>query len=314
MKWLRMLALLVIPLAGLDARAGSIILHEEAFVRGPQIKLGDIAELEGDDMAALADVEVMPAPLPGVSKQINASLITARLRTAGVDLADLEVKGATAVRTTTMALDITRDMIEMSLREYITSVMPWEVENAQIEVTPPTMDYVVPDGILEVAWEASPTYNFLGSGAFRGTVLVDGTPQKQLTCRASVEAFGDIVIAAHDIPRGRLVSAADLIVEKRALSSLKSGHFRDPAEVVGNVTRSTVFPGTVITRRHVTPPTVVKRNQIVQVELASGGLYIQTQARAMQDGAAGDTIPLSNVDTKEMYYGTIRKDGVVILE
>jgi flagella basal body P-ring formation protein FlgA len=75
-----------------------------------------------------------------------------------------------------------------------------------------------------------------------------------------------------------------------------------------------VFPGTVITRRHVTPPTVVKRNQIVQVELASGGLYIQTQARAMQDGAAGDTIPLSNVDTKEMYYGTIRKDGVVILE
>ncbi|MCP4639010.1 MAG: flagellar basal body P-ring formation protein FlgA [bacterium] len=143
---------------------------------------------------------------------------------------------------------------------------------------------------------------------------MDGNLKKTVHCRATIDAYADVVVAAEDIPRGAVIAAKNLGVEKRSVATLRPGTLDFPEELVGYVARSTIFPGTVMTKRHVMPRKIVKRNQMVIVEARVGGLLVQTRGRAMTDGCEGDTLRCQNVDSKEEFIGTVRRDGVVILD
>lgn len=301
------------PLQDMD-RVDVITLAPEAYVKGPTVRVGDVAKVEGQNAQELSSVELGPAALPGMSKDLTAAFVESRIERAGVQAQAVKVAGARAVRATTLHLEVSSGAIEQDLRQYIETNMPWDAANATIDVTVPSFNVVVPEGAVELRWRPYPRYQYLGQGAFQGQICVDGNVERTVTCRANIQAFGDVVVAARDIQRARPVSAADVVVEARDLSSLNGGFVSDPAEVIGQVARTTIFPGTVITSRHVSPPILVKRNQNVQVETTAGTLVARTQARAMADGRAGDVIPLSNGNTKEEFYGRVREDGLVVVD
>lgn len=302
------------PPASGGAPLASLRLLDEAYVRGPVVRLGDIADISGRDAAALADIELLPAPQPGSSRRLNAGLVTSRLRMAGVDPARITIDGAHATTATTLALELTGEMLAASLHTHILGVMPWAPGAAQIDITPPAGAFLVPEGDLEIRWEPNPQYRYIGAAAFRGAVLIDNEVQRQVTVRANIEAYTGVVTAAGDIARGRIIGPRDIVVEQRPASQLRHGHFSEAEDVIGNVARSTIFPGTVLTSRHIAAPTLVRRNQVVQVELRAGNMRIQSRARAMSDGAAGDVIALTNLNSKETYHGTVREDGVVMID
>ena len=68
---------------GAAMAADSLTLHEEAYVKGPKVYLGDVADIEGENAVDLAMVEVASAALPGASKRLNAALVASRIRHAG---------------------------------------------------------------------------------------------------------------------------------------------------------------------------------------------------------------------------------------
>lgn len=295
------------------AAAGTLVLRDEAYVKGPQVLLGEVADIEGELASVLKEIDLGTAALPGDSKRLNAALVESRIRNAGVDLASIEVKGAPAVRATTMHLEINADMLANSLREFIEASMPWDPANTEIDILPNVADFRVPDGEVSFDWQANPQYRYLGQGAFRGAVIVDGQTQKRFTMKASIESYGDVVVARTDIPRGQILSANLLEVQKRALSKIEAGTFAHPAEVEGCVTRTTLFPGQELTARKVQPRILVKRNQLVAVEIQTGALRVQSQARALVPGAAGDVILCQNLSSKQEFQAVVRKDGVAVV-
>ena len=297
--------------AGFAARGDTLVLKEEAYVRGPHVLLGEVAVIEGTRAPELATVELGSAALPGDSKRLHASLVEARIRNAGIDLDGIEVQGAPAVKATTLHFEVTRDMIAASLREFIELEMPWPLNHAEIDIYPTAYQFRVPDGIIDFDWRANPQYAYLGTGVFRGELLVDGEVQKRFTLKASVEAYGDVVVAATDIPRGSPLSPGALRTEKRALSKLEHGVFTGIEDLRGYVARTTIFPGQELTVRRVKPQILVDRNQVVIVKTRAGSLQVQTQARAMTPGAAGDAIICANLHSGEKFQGIVQPDGTV---
>ena len=73
----------------------TLVLKDEAYVRGPRVLLGEVAEIEGTLAPELESIELGTAALPGDSKRLNAALVESRIRNAGLDLSDVEVSGAT---------------------------------------------------------------------------------------------------------------------------------------------------------------------------------------------------------------------------
>lgn len=316
--WLRCelsVGLAVAAVLGCEAAAAdTLVLRDEAYVKGPQVLLGDVADIDGELAPVLKEIDLGTAALPGDSKRLNAALVESRIRNAGVDVASLEVKGAPTVRATTMHLEINGDMLANSLREFIEASMPWDPANTEIDILPGVADFRVPDGEVVFDWQANPQYRYLGQGAFRGAVIVDGQAQKRFTMKAAIESYGDIVVARTDIPRGQILSPNLLEVRKRALSRIEAGAFADPAEVDGCVTRTSIFSGQELTSRKVQPRILVKRNQLVAVEMHAGALRVQSQARAMVPGAAGDVILCQNLTSKQEFQAIVRKDGVVVVQ
>ena len=302
----------VFLVAAFDAGAVSVvILREEAYVKGPQVVLGDVADIQGDAADSMAEIELLPAASPGSVKRILASMLRSRLVTSGFSPDEFEIAGAESVNATTMCIELSREMLVDDLRRFIESEMPWDASNATVDIDPPQSGLTLPEGELALEWSATPLYRYLGKGTIRGEALVDGEVRDVVYCKVDVQAYGDVVVASSDIPRGAIISPGDLAIEKRALSAMRSGFYQTPDELVGMVARSTVFPGTVLTSRHLMPRRIVKRNQIVVVEVKAGALLVRDRALAMSNAAAGDLIVCRRMNSKEEFQGVVRKDGVV---
>ena len=303
---------MTVLLGGWAACAGTLTLRDEALVKGPKLLLGDIADIQDTNAASLASLDLGMAPLPGESRQVNASLVEARLRSAGVK--EFSVKGALAVRATTMSSEITPDMVAESLRLFIESQMPWDAANTEIDIPAIQSGLVVPDGQVCFTWRASPQYRYLGQGAFQGAISVDGRVHKVITCRAMVESYANVVVAQNDIPRGKPISPKEVELRRMPLSNAPSGAMTNLEEVLARVASRSIFPGQVVTRRVIEMPVVVRRRQTVPVELASGPMQVQTQAVAMMDGRVGDLIICANTGSEDTFQGTVRADGVIMVK
>lgn len=301
----------LLALAGVHAAGDTLTLRQEAFVKGPKVLLGEVADIEGANASSLAAVDLGSAPQPGQSRQLNAALVESRLRTAG--LTEVSVKGAASVRATTLHAEVTPDMVAESLRMFIQSQMPWKSDNTEIDIKPPTDQILVPDGQVCFTWRANPQYAYLGQGAFQGTVSVDGRSQTTVTCKATIESYASVVVAANDIPRGKPLIPGLLESRRLPVSGLPHGAATSIEDLIGRVASKTIFPGQIITTRNVEMPILVHRRQSVPVELESGTVHVQTQGVALMDGRVGDVIACGNVMSQEQFQGVVRQDGVVVV-
>ena len=292
----------------------TVTLKEEAFVKGPTIWLGDIADIEGEGADVLASIEVGSAACPGSTKRFNSGLLTARIRNSGAGIDDVEVTGPPNVVARTLHIEVSRKAVREDLRQFIEAQMPWDPANTTIDIVPPPQDLRVPQGDVMIAWRPNPDYRWAGSTTFQGEVLVDGELQRAFLCKVNIESYVDVLVAATDITRGDRIGLNDLEVQTRALSSLRYGHLSEPAEAIGMVARSTIFPGQIVTKRKIEAPQLVKRHQIVSVETRVGGLFVRGRARALNHGCAGDVIALRNEGSKEEFRGVVREDGVVVVQ
>lgn len=298
-----------------DGAAAVLVFREEAYVKGPQVLLGEIAEVEGAGGEALDHVEIISAARPGASKRLDAALVVARLKNAGYEGLDLEVKGAGVVHATTLHQEIAPETIAGDLREFIEQSMPWDPLVTEVEVEAPSQTLIAPEGEVKFKWRISPGYGYAGPGTFRGELTVDGAEVRTVTCRAEVDTYANVLVAVTTIPRGRLIMPGDIGLETRLLSSLREAAFQNPADLLGRYTAKTsIAPGEAITRSAVEPRVLVRRKQLVTVEMASGALHVQTQAEAQSDAAEGESVVCKNVNSKQPFVGVVRRDGVVVVQ
>lgn len=293
--------------------ADTLTLKEEAYVKGPQIKLGEVADIDGQNAVRLADIDVTIAPMPGDSRVLNAALVSARLKSAGIDPSLIQFKGANNIKTTTLHTEITGAFLEESLREYIAASMPWQAGNVDVEIQVPADKILVPEGVPEISWESNPQYRYVGPGTFRGKLTVDARPQRTLLCSANITAFSDVVVAARDIGRGKPIGPFDIETRRMPVSNANQGLLLGPNDVIGLLASRTIFPGDPLSTRNTQLPKVVRRNQLTPVELHAGGLMVRSQARALTDGAVGETVRCVNDGSKQELTGVVRRDGVVVV-
>ena len=312
-----LLTLCFVGLVGLGVNAAAIdtiTLKQETYAKGPQITLGEVADISGENAALLGGIELAPAAPPGDLRRLESPLVDARIKAAGFSAESFEIRGSASVLAKTLHREVTPETIEQNVRAFIEQQMPWQKENTVIEVTVPVQSVVVSEGEVGFEWKPDPEFHYLGTGSIRGAVTVDGEVKRGFVCKVSIETYDEVLVSAGPIERGKALSSANVTVERRALSGLKDTVFRDASEVAGFIARRAIGPGQVITARSLAPRTIVKRNQLVMIETRAGGLQVQTQALAGSDGAIGDLIICINPNSRQPFQGTVRKDGVVVIE
>lgn len=104
-----------------------------------------------------------------------------------------------------------------------------------------------------------------------------------------------------------VIAPGDLAV----LDTRVPGALAQPDDAIGLEARVTLYPGQPIMPAHVGPPALIERNQPVTLMYRTGGLMITAEARALSRGAAGDTVRVMNMASRNTVAGTVRPDGSV---
>lgn len=85
------------------------------------------------------------------------------------------------------------------------------------------------------------------------------------------------------------------------------------ADLIGKVARRTLLPGRAIPLQGLDNPRLIRNGSIVKMIYVDGGLQIETDGAALQDGAIGDVIRLRNVDSGIAVEGRVQADGTVLV-
>ncbi len=123
-------------------------------------------------------------------------------------------------------------------------------------------------------------------------------------------ALADLVVPTRTIRPGQIIEAGDVQI----VDGSNGGSFDRLNDVIGQEARLALYPSRPIPFESIGAPAVITRNQIVPLLYAGRGIFITTEARALQRGGIGDRIRLMNLSSRTVVYGFVRSDGSIIVK
>lgn len=124
----------------------------------------------------------------------------------------------------------------------------------------------------------------------------------ELSLSAEVFDITPVLVARRGIPRGQLITAADVVLDTPPRNArVPSG--QTPVEsmdkVLGHEAARAFREGDVVTHEMCLAPLMMSRNEIVEVVSAAGGISIKRQVKALSDARLGDVTEVEMLGSRE---------------
>jgi len=120
-----------------------------------------------------------------------------------------------------------------------------------------------------------------------------------------------VVLAAHALVMGTVLTEKDLTVEQRDLTGLPPGYLDDPGIAVGLTVARGIAGGAVMTNQQLLGMQAVQRGQTVTLVADAGGIYVRMQGRALSDGLVNQRIKVENLSSGKVVEGIARSSQIV---
>lgn len=317
---LALVAALALLASAATAVADTVTLRASVRIAADRaVTLADIAELDGARAEALAASVVADAS--AAARELTADAVRARLGAAGANLSDVRFRGErTVVRPLAAGASTHRgatpDAVPAPESRPARHAAPAVVDPADHEglATPLGLvsDMLVHAfGVDGALLELHLAEEDLARLAPRGAVRVEVAARSAL--RADSVAFeiivhdGDevvsrervrvlprivreVAVASEPIRRGRPIAPETIAIERRALAPTVAARAAEPTLAVGATLARSVNRGAVLAQEDLVAAASVRRNDRVLVRREVGGVVIELEAVALEDGAVGETI------------------------
>jgi len=141
----------------------------------------------------------------------------------------------------------------------------------------------------------------------RSTVGVRCTDHKpwSLYVPVKIKNFKQVVILKQASTRNKMLTEADISLEKMNINRLSSGYFSDINQVKGKILTQSLSKGAVLTNNHIKLPMAINRGQLVTLIAKNSVIEVRAEGKAMSKGAIGERIKVKNMKTKRIVEGVI---------
>lgn len=120
-----------------------------------------------------------------------------------------------------------------------------------------------------------------------------------------------MVELARPIGPGQTLESADLRLAEHPMSSMPLGYMSQLRQALGQVARQALPEGTVLRPTHLRAGQAVQRGQGVRLIVERGGMQIESSGEALEDGAIGTWVKVTNPRSGRMVEGVVDAIGVV---
>ncbi len=284
-------------------------LHPQVLVSGDVVRIGDLV----DNAGSFGEIPVFRSPDLGTTGTVPAKQVVEALRAhkvIGVDTRDIrDVVVTRAARTFT-----TKD-IEASIASAI-SGKGGLGDAADLVVTldrdtgPLQLDAACKGDLTPIAARFD-NRNSRFDVTFEIRNEVTSAPTR---LRFTGTAYETVIVTVPTrvVDRGDVLKAADLVIERRPKAEAGNDLAgRDRA--LGMQMRKRVAAGQPLRNTDFGKPDLVQRDQNVSIVYQTPGLYLTMRGKALDGGAEGDTVSVTNLQSKRVVQGTVVAPGQVLV-
>jgi flagellar basal body P-ring formation protein FlgA len=283
-------------------------LKSEAVVTSDIVRIGDLVENAGE----AAEVAIFRAPDVGQTGSVPASRVLDAVlphRVIGLD-----TRGLAEVVVTRASRQITgKDMEARILRAlagqsglsdaanlsvmFDNDIKPLQVEAAiTTELRIERLSYDPRSGRFDV------TFELPGSAAAR---------RRPLRFTGVIGETFEALVPARAIAQGEVVRAGDLVPSRRPKGEAAPNVVREAEQAIGRAAKRALRAGAIVYQSDLVKPEVVARNEAVTISYEVPGIVVSIRGQALEPGALGDVINVTNVQSKKTLQATIIGPGRV---
>jgi flagellar basal body P-ring formation protein FlgA len=295
----------------LVAFAMAIVPVFAAQLRGDVLAANDVltmADLVDGVSGPEASRPLFRAPALGESGTIQVKRVLDAAASLG--LKDIETAGRAQITVTRAARRVGPAEIEAAVKQQLRAQHGIDTQPLSIVFEGHPALVVAPDVKAPVAVEEV-VYD-RRSRRVSALVAISPNPGER---RASARVTGSLVelvpvaVLNRTFNRGETVQSSDVTIERRVRETVPQDIEPEDALLAGRVARRALPAGTVVRSGDLAKPEIVARGEIVTVVYEVPGLVLTLRARADQAGAQGDTITLTNPQSKRTIQGRVVAPG-----
>lgn len=282
--------------------ARAVTLRGDSVIEKSVIRLSDVFE----GVAPERDADIALAPAPGKSVTYDARVLAGL--SGRYDLG--WTNGANDALTLTRAATIvTSEDIRKAIVEKIEEKRGGDPFDLRFDLRP--TGFTLPSG-REASFTLSSFEYAKETQRFRADVIAknDGVPLIQ-TVSGRVIAKKSVPVLARSMAQGSVVREEDLAFVLADEARLEADVLASSDVVVGRVLTRNKGEGDKFRARDLIAPRSVKRGELVTLRVETNRFLVTAQGKALQDGADGETIRVTNTQSNRVVEGTIVSPGVV---
>ena len=299
-----------------QAAPASVIVAPAAETNRQDVRLGDIAQVYGDDPAqveALQGIILGRIFRPGEEISLSAQVLSLRARSSGVDCdgVDWQLPPTVVIRRQSQPIDravfeqLTRQTIAEQLqqtgdrRRYTLDMLNMP-ETMNVPVGTVTYEAMMPNSIKPAA-----------VSSVQVTVLVDSEVYQKVNCRVRVHMYQDVLTAARPLLVKEVVAPADVQFASKEINAYDPGSITSMDDAIGFVMSRTVKAGDVLLKGMLEQPILIEKGSSVHICAVVNGIQVQAAGVALQDGRKGGMIRVRNESSKKILRAKVKNTNTV---
>jgi flagella basal body P-ring formation protein FlgA len=300
---------------GVDVR---VELQSDVTVSGPRLRLIDVATVHAADPAleaVLQQTALGVAPRVGAITRLTRRDLEHLLRSVRLEQGlTFAWSGATAVNIRSAQQTVAAAKAIEIARMGLSKALLARFQQVDLMAASPMTDLVLPLGQVEIRLRPVDVNQITARMPVWLDVYVDGLFYCALSPVFAVRASQPGYVARHDLAVGTQASVIDF--EQRLVDVavnlqgvMPSGQVQD-----GMAVRKQIVAGQTLLRNQLADAGMVLRGDLVALQLAQGGVVIETRAVVQEDAVLGQLVKVKPEHGNGMVLARVRSSGLVQLE
>lgn len=288
--------------------------RQGVLVQGPDITIGDVAEVRGDDpdtVVRVQNIVIGQSPPAGEERTLSGGYITTRLKQHGFRPQDLLLRVPEKIRVTRASQRIESRDIEAAVLQAIRERSPWKAQKTTIRELRGIEPVILPPGSVQYEVTFPSNANFLGPTSFSLSLRVAGNIEKRLYGTAHIEVLQEVATIARPIARDDVIEAEDIQLKQMNRSRVPPRAVTEAEDLIGKRAKRPLQANTMVHTYEVEPLPFVQKGDVVLIVIESPLLKITATGEALERGGRGATIRVRNVGSnREIRAVVIDKETV----
>lgn len=299
--------------------AGVVIIQlpGKATVAGPQISLGDIADVLGDDKAKADRIRRLAlgkaAPAGDILK-INPGYVKILLRREGYSLDEFEFQGSGSTEILTQSQSFDPAGLLPLAKAFVLDQTKETPEDVDVKIEGMGKQIILPAGKVTAKFRPSFSGRYEGAVFLTAELAVDGHLARTLPLRLEVDVFQPTVVVTKALEKGDKFTRDNVSLVRTPNSQITRGCLRQMNSVLGRTAASPLAPGRLVRVSDLYDPPAIQHGQIVEGIVQKGNIELSVQVRAIEDGKAGDSIRIENTESHRLLRGKVLDEKTVLIE